>query len=146
MEVRRAGLDDLDFLAPLFDAYRRFYRLPGDLASARAFLNDRLARHESVIFLAVAQGRAIGFTQLYPSFSSVSMAPIFVLNDLFVDPEARRTGAGAALLQAAAEYGRRNGAIRLMLETEITNTTAQGLYEKMGWKRDTEYYVYTLTL
>jgi GNAT superfamily N-acetyltransferase len=52
---------------------------------------------------------AAGFTQLYPSFSSGSMAPILILNDLFVAPEGRRHGIGTALLDAAADYGRRVG-------------------------------------
>src|SRR5215467_8365714 len=77
-------------------------------------------------------GKAVGFTQLYPSFSSGALARIFVLNDLFVDPCARHIGAGSALLQAAAEYGRRVGALRLVLSTEVTNTPAQSLYEKLG--------------
>ena len=74
------------------------------------------------------------------------MARIFILNDLFVAPEARRRGAGSALLQAAAECGRLAGALRLVLSTEVTNTTAQSLYEKTGWKRDTTFCVYQLAL
>ena len=89
---------------------------------------------------------AIGFTQLYPSFSSGAMARIFILNDLFVAPEARQRGVGSALLQAAAQYGRRIGAVRLVLSTEVTNTTAQSVYERMGWKRDTVFCVYQLAL
>ena len=146
IEVKQTTLADLDLVVPLFDAYRQFYRRPSDPESARRFLSDRLERSQSVILLAVAEGRPIGFTQLYPSFSSASMAPIFILNDLFVAPEARRSGAGSALLQAAADYARRSGAIRMTLSTEVTNTTAQALYERMGWKRDTVFYVYQLNL
>jgi ribosomal protein S18 acetylase RimI-like enzyme len=146
VEVRQATLADLDLLVPLFDAYRRFYRLPGDPGRARRFLQERLEHGQSVIFLAFADAAAIGFTQLYPSFSSGAMAPIFILNDLFVAPDARRSGAGSALLQAAAAHGRRAGAIRLVLSTELTNTTAQSLYESMGWRRDTVFCVYQLSL
>ena len=96
--------------------------------------------------MALADGVAAGFTQLYPSFSSGAMARIFVLNDLFVAPEMRRRGVGAALLNAAAEFGRREGAARLTLSTELNNTTAQALYEKAGWKRDTVFCVYNLAL
>ncbi len=144
--IRRAALADLDILAPLFDAYRRFYRKPGDLEGARHFLQSRLERDESVVFLALDGATAAGFTQLYPSFSSVSMAPIFILNDLFVAPEARRRGAGALLLDAAADHGRRCGAVRLALSTEVDNRTAQALYEKHGWSRDTAFFSYQLTL
>jgi GNAT superfamily N-acetyltransferase len=102
--------------------------------------------NESVIFLSSEGAVVTGFTQLYPSFSSGGLARIFILNDLFVVPEARRHGAGSALLRAAAEHGRSVGALRLVLSTEITNTTAQSLYEKLGWKRETLFCVYQLPL
>ena len=146
MTVRQAALADLDLLVPLFDAYRQFYRQPSDLEQARTFLEARFERNESVIFLALQEQIAIGFTQLYPSFSSGAMARIFILNDLFVTPHARRQAAASALLKAAAEYGRRAGAIRLVLSTEITNTAAQELYERTGWVRDTVFCVYNLRL
>jgi GNAT superfamily N-acetyltransferase len=144
--VRQATVADVDLIAPLFDQYRQFYRKPPDLDGARRFLLERFAHLESVIFLALAGETAVGFTQLYPSFSSASMAPIFVLNDLFVQPDARVRGAGTALLSAAAEYGRRTGAVRLTLSTELTNATAQRLYEKTGWTRDTVFCAYQLAL
>ncbi len=146
LEVRQATVADLNLLVPLFEAYRQFYRQPSNPERARRFLLDRFEHNQSVIFLAFEDAAAIGFTQLYPSFSSSAMARIFILNDLFVAPEARRRGAGSALLQAAADYGRRVGAIRLVLSTEITNTTAQSAYERMGWKRDTVFCVYQLAL
>ena len=146
ISVRQAAVEDLDAVAVLFDAYRQFYRQKGDLEGARAFLLDRFANLQSVIFIATGNGKVVGFTQLYPSFSSGAMAPILILNDLFVVPEARRCGAGSALLDAAAEYGRRVGAVRLVLSTEATNTSAQALYESAGWKRDTVFWTYQLGL
>jgi GNAT superfamily N-acetyltransferase len=146
VEVRQAAVADLDLLVPLFDAYRQFYRLPSEPERARSFLLERLEHNQSVIFLAFEEAAAIGFSQLYPSFSSGAMARIFILNDLFVAPEARRRGVGSALLQAAAQYGRSLGALRLVLSTEVTNTTAQAVYERMGWKRDTVFCVYQLAL
>jgi GNAT superfamily N-acetyltransferase len=145
-EVRQATVGDLDLLVPLFDSYRQFYRQPSEPERARLFLLERLERNQSVIFLALEGEAAIGFTQLYPSFSSGAMGRIFILNDLFVAPEARGRGAGSALLHAAADYGRRAGALRLVLSTEITNTTAQSVYERQGWKRDTVFCVYQLAL
>jgi GNAT superfamily N-acetyltransferase len=146
VEIRRATLADLNLVAPLFDVYRQFYGKPRNLDEARRFLRERLEENQSVIFLALDGKEAVGFTQLYPSFSSASIASIFILNDLFVAPGARRLGAGTALLQTAAEYGRRVGAIRLALSTERTNTIAQSVYERAGWKRDEIFYVYQLTL
>ncbi len=145
--VRQATIDDLELIVPLFDAYRQFYRQPPDLELARSFLLDRFRHHESVIFLALnSGGAAVGFTQLYPSFSSASARRIYILNDLFVTPEARRQKVGEALLQAAAEWGRRMGAVRLTLSTALDNATAQALYESNGWKRDQVFCSYSLPI
>ena len=146
VEVRRAALEDLELLVPLFDAYRQFYRQPSDPEGARRFLRERFERKESIVFLAFAPGAAVGFTQLYPSFSSGAMRRIFILNDLFVAPEARGQGVASALLDAAAEHGRREGAIRLTLSTETGNTAAQSVYERKGWRRDGEFLVFHLKL
>lgn len=147
VDVRQASIFDLDLIAPLFDQYRQFYRRPSDLALSRQFLRDRFEHDESVIFLAfTADGAAVGFTQLYPSFASALAARSFILNDLFVHPDARRQGVGAALLSAAARHGRAVGAVRLTLSTEVTNTTAQALYEVEGWVRNTEFFGYSLAL
>ena len=144
--VRQATLADVALLVPLFDAYRQFYRHPSEPERARRFLLERLEQDQSAIFMAFEGAAAIGFTQLYPSFSSGAMARIFILNDLFVTPEARRRGAGVALIEAAAQYGRQAGALRLTLSTELANTTARSVYERMGWKRDTVFCVYQLAL
>ncbi len=129
-------------IVTLFDAYRQFYGQPSELDRVRAFLKERLAQGDSVLLIAEADGQALGFTQLYPSFSSVSMAPIFILNDLFVRPEARRSGVARRLLEAAAGRAREAGAIRLTLSTALTNTAAQALYASAGWQRDEVFSVY----
>jgi len=146
MEIRQVTATDLDLVVPLFDSYRMFYGQPSEPERVRAFLAERIQRSQSVLFLALHDGTAAGFTQLYPSFTSMGLGPIFILNDLFVAPEARRHGAGAALLEAAAKYGRSMGAIRLALSTQLTNTTAQSLYERADWKRDTLFCTYELKL
>lgn len=143
--IRPAEAGDLEALVPLFDAYRVFYACPSDPAAARAFLAARLDAGDSRIFLAVREGRAVGFTQLYPSFSSLSMRRVWILNDLYVAPEARRTGAGRALMSAAESFARADGAKGLALATQIGNRTAQGLYAKMGYRRDEEFFHYSLT-
>ena len=144
--VRRATLDDLDQLIPIFDAYRQFYGQQSDLDLARWFLNDRLTRNESVVLVAEdCDGAMIGFVQLYPTFSSILGAPMYLLSDLFVVPPTRRQGVGTRLLTSAAEVARTAGAVRLELATAITNTAAQRLYEAAGWQRD-EFYLYGLSL
>ena len=144
--VRQAVLADLAVLAPLFDGYRQFYGRAPDPAAAEAFLRARFDHGESVLFLATDPGgRPLGLTQLYPSFSSVSLARTFILNDLFVVPDRRRSGVGSALLQAAVDHARAFGAVRVSLNTDVANTTAQATYEARGWKRDREYYAYHFT-
>jgi GNAT superfamily N-acetyltransferase len=140
--TRQAVLADLDLLVPLFDAYRQFYGRAPDLAGAETYLRARFDHGESVVFLAFAAEVPVGFTQLYPSFSSVSMARVFILNDLFVVAGHRRSGVGSALLAAAVNHARRLGAVRVSLNTDVQNTTAQSVYEATGWKRDREYYAY----
>jgi GNAT superfamily N-acetyltransferase len=142
IRVIRAELEDLEALVPLFDGYRRFYRQPSDTQGARAFLAERLKRNESVVFAAVQDGALVGFTQLYPLFSSVSMKRLWVLNDLFVASAARRSGAGRALLERAERWAAETGAKGLTLSTEITNLAAQRLYEACGWTKDEEFLHY----
>jgi len=144
MLVRRAGLGDLDDLAPLFDGYRQFYGQRPDLAVARAFLAARLRRDESVIFLAIADDVTLGFTQLYPTFSSVSVKRLWILNDLFVSPAARRGGVGRRLLERAREWAVETDAKGLTLTTALSNSAARSLYESCGWRRDDEFAHYQL--
>jgi GNAT superfamily N-acetyltransferase len=147
MLVKRAELADLGGVAELFDAYRQFYGQRSDVAAARAFLDERLRRGESVIFLAISdepEGRQLGFTQLYPSFSSVSMRQLWILNDLFVRPDIRRGGVGRRLLERARQWAIETGSKGLTLATAVTNQDAQSLYESCGWKRDDEFHHYSL--
>lgn len=146
IEVRPGAAADLDALAGLFDGYRQFYGQATDVAAARAFLDARMQRQESVILLASRAGQAIGFCQLYPIFSSVSMRRAWLLNDLYVHPQARGAGAGEALLEAAAAHARAAGAAWLMLQTAHDNLPAQRLYARTGWQRDAHFHTYLLDL
>jgi len=147
VQVRQATVHDLDTLVPLFDGYRQFYGKPSNPEGARAFLGARFAHHQSVILLAMdAGGTGMGFTQLYPLFSSVRMVRTYLLNDMFVSPQARRQGVAAALLREAAAHARALGAASLSLSTALDNAPAQALYEALGWQRDHQFCEYTLTL
>jgi len=144
--VRQATIGDLEQLIQLFDNYRQFYGRASNLDAAREFLLARFANNESTVFIAHEGERAIGFTQLYPSFSSISLARIFILNDLFVHEQARRKGVASALMSAAVQFATAMGADRLSLSTAITNDAAQALYHSAGWKRDEEFLVYDLAI
>lgn len=143
MTIRRATIADLDRLVPLFDAYRQFYEQPSDPAGARAFLTERFERGDSVVLI---DADGAGFAQLYPMLSSVRMRPTFILNDLFVQPEARCAGLGHALLQAACTEARSAGAARMTLSTAVDNSAAHALYVRAGWERDAQFHTFTITL
>nr|WP_299485724.1 GNAT family N-acetyltransferase [uncultured Allomuricauda sp.] len=141
MEIKKASLDDLELIVPLFDAYRVFYEQNSDCDAARIFLKERFLRNETLLLLAMDNGKPIGFTQLYTTFSSVSMQPIYILNDLFVISESRKKGVGEALLNEAKEYCKQAGYKGLALETAVSNP-AQKLYERLGWVKDESYLHY----
>jgi ribosomal protein S18 acetylase RimI-like enzyme len=146
-EVRDAGQDDLPALAALFDGYRVFYGQPSDPLRAGAFLRERLERGDAHLLLAVdGQGGALGFVQLYPSFTSVGTAPIEILNDLFVAEAARGRGVARALLRRAADDARSRGALKLVLSTALDNAPAQSLYASEGWVRDAGFVEYAREL
>lgn len=145
--TRLATPEDLDGIAPLFDGYRQFYEQAPDLALARRYIEERMRRNESVIYVAENErGEMLGFTQLYPTFCSVRAAHTYVLYDLYVRPDARGTGAGRKLMQAAEAHAAAKGAARMELSTARTNKIGQALYESQGWVRDETFLVYGKSL
>ncbi|MFJ2446140.1 GNAT family N-acetyltransferase [Pseudomonas sp. NPDC087626] len=147
LELLRADASRVDQVADLFDAYRGFYGQPANLPQSRQFLAERLARDESVIFYVQdASGQALGFVQLYPSFSSIDAHRTWLLSDLFTASQARGRGVGSLLMNAAREFAVATGAKGLVLETATDNHTAQRLYESLGYVRDPDYYTYCLDL
>jgi ribosomal protein S18 acetylase RimI-like enzyme len=146
LEVVQATPADVGDVAPLFDAYRQFYKKPPDVEAARRFLFARLSKGESVLFLARHGARTVGFVHLYPVFSSVNLTRQWILNDLFVVAEARKLGVGRALMKRAHQLAEDTQADSLTLETAIDNYASQKLYESLGWKRDEEFYRYCLPL
>jgi GNAT superfamily N-acetyltransferase len=144
--IHQAVLSDLEALAMLFDSYRQFYGRASDLHAATEFLSARFNHGESVLFIAHDDNKPVGFTQLYPSFSSVSLARIFVLNDLFVCEHARRKGVASKLMETAVDFASSLGAVRVSLSTATTNEAAQRLYQSAGWKQDEQFFVYHFTI
>lgn len=143
MKIIKASLEFIEQLIPLFDGYRVFYKQLSNPKAARVFLTNRLKEKDSVIFLALDEAESgLGFTQLYPMFSSVSMQGSYVLNDLFVAERARGQGVGGALMEQAKQFARETGSKGLTLETGIDNP-AQKLYKRLGWVKDTQVNHYT---
>jgi ribosomal protein S18 acetylase RimI-like enzyme len=150
--IERARAEDADSVAPLFDAYRQFYGAAPDLAAARAFIAARLERAESIVLLARSLPResdsfgVVGFAQLYPSFSSVSLGPIVVFNDLFVLPSWRRSGVARSLIRETVRHGEQVGALRIHLSTQLTNAPALRLYQSLDFVPDEEFTHMSLAL
>jgi len=143
--VHRATLADLDLVAPLFDAYRQFYACSPGIEACRAFLHARIERDESVVFVATLNARVVGFTQLYPSWTSIGLNRAWILNDLYVDSSVRRLGVGRMLMNAAKEFAVENGSAWLELATAKDNHAARALYRSLGYKIDEKYEHFKLT-
>ena len=144
VKISVANKADVAAIAHLFDAYRQFYQYPSDLALASRYITERVEKAESVILLAQdANGEALGFCQLYPTFCSLEAKPIYALYDLYVAPAARGAGIGNLLLLAAEQSAREHGMCRLDLTTAKTNLPAQAAYEALGWVRDEVYFSYS---
>ncbi|HEY9256487.1 GNAT family N-acetyltransferase [Chitinophaga sp.] len=142
MEVIQATELHLNEVAVLFDAYRSYYDQAPDFKGALAFITDRIAKHDSEIFVVLEGDEIVGFTQLYPIFTSLGMKRGWLLNDLYVLEAHRGKGAGKALVDAAAAHGKKTDAAWLMLQTYVANTRAQALYEKEGFIKDINSYYY----
>ncbi len=146
MKISLAESKDISQLAKLFDQYRVFYEQSSNIKEAMAFIQKRLENRDSVIFVAEDNENLAGFTQLYPSFSSVSMKPIWILNDLFVVETFRRRSVAKKLLEAAKDHAIKTGAIRISLATQFSNSSAQKLYEAMGYQKDEVFYHFNLSV
>ena len=145
--IKRAAAEDLHDVSDLFNLYRVFYKQNSDLSLAVSFISERINRKDSVIFYAYDEsGGALGFTQLYPMFSSVSAKSSWVLNDLYVSSSARRLGVGRMLMEAAKEFAIESKAKGIALETGKNNVNAQALYESLGYEQDPDVYNYFLSL
>jgi ribosomal protein S18 acetylase RimI-like enzyme len=141
INIRRATIADMEQLVVLFDEYRQFYSQLSDTARARAFLTERIEKNQSIIFVAEDINRLVGFIQMYPTFSSVSMQPDMIMNDLYVFPDSRKKGTGKELLEMAKQFVVNNGYKGLWIETANDNP-ARSLYESLGWEKDVAFVHY----
>lgn len=143
MNIRRAEQKDVDVVVKLFHQYRQFYGQHSDVRAEQAFIQQRIERQESIIYIAYFDGEAAGFVQLYPTFSSVSMQRAYILNDLFVDEAFRQKGIAQALIERCFTLCEEQHAKYVKLETASNNIHAQQLYEKMGMTRECTFWSYT---
>ncbi|TGK01460.1 GNAT family N-acetyltransferase [Leptospira langatensis] len=143
--TRIATRSDLEELAELFDLYRRFYRFPSDVHAAKRFLEDRLLHKDSILLVAEGSGGLLGFAQLYPTFSSLSIQKDYILNDLYVRESERRSGIARKLLGEAASFVVKCGGKGMGLETHPDNRAARILYEHFGFKLSESFLHYYWT-
>ncbi|MBJ9977418.1 GNAT family N-acetyltransferase [Pseudomonas sp. S75] len=149
MRIIKATLDHLDLLTPLFVEYREFFGEQPYPDTSRRFLEKRLKRDESVIYLALADddaNRLLGFCQLYPSFSSLSLKRVWILNDIYVAGSARRMLVADHLMREARKMARKTNAVRMRVSTSRSNEVAKRTYESMGFRKDAEFENYILPL
>ncbi|HWD89771.1 MAG TPA: GNAT family N-acetyltransferase [Mucilaginibacter sp.] len=149
MEIRRIGLTEANLVFELFDKYRQFYKQPSDIILAETFINQRLSNNESVIFVAIEGDAPVGFTQLYPKYSSMRASKNWILNDLYVESTRRKTGVGRALIGKAMEFAKGQGATFMQLETAADNHAAQHLYEAIGFIKqepEAEFLLYKVNI
>ncbi len=144
--IRRAAPEDLDALLPLVQAYRVFYEQPPDNEGERRFIGKHLRDASSVLFFASQDERAIGFVQIFESWSTVRLAPVLILEDLFVAADYREQGVARALIDAAVAYARESGAAAMFLETAADNQRAQRVYEREKWVREVHFLKYNAPL
>lgn len=149
--IKQIDLTETNLVVGLFNQYRIFYNQFSDIGMAKAFLDERLQHNESIIFVATDSNtqEAIGFTQLYPKYSSVRLTKNWILNDLYVDENYRKQGIGEKLIKAAMGFAKTQGATFVQLETAVDNYTAQHLYESIGFvkqENDSEFFLYKIAL
>ena len=142
-EISRATVSDLAELHVLVEKYRAFYK-QSENEKTLSYLEQRLKNDEAVVFIARVDGEAVGFTLLYPTFSTVSLSNIWLLNDLFVDESARGKGIASQLMDVAETAAKAAGATRVFLRTANDNLPAQSLYEGRNWVKDEVFRRYDL--
>lgn len=146
MRIINANLDHLDQLTPMFIRYRELYGAMPQPEASKDFLVERLNQQEAVILLAFEDDVLLGFCLVYPSFSSVSLRPIWILNDMYVAEDARRKQVAQQLLKALSEQARNNDAVRLRVSIHASNEIAQRLYESASFLEDQHFRNYILPL
>src|SRR5690606_6967567 len=144
IEIKLASENDAIKIEPIFSLYREFYGMEKDSPGTIDFLGKRLGNNESILLYAERNGNIIGFTQLYPTFSSASLRKAYVLNDLYVIETERKKGIAKLLINESIEIAKRDECVRVSLSTAKDNP-AQNLYEKMGFKESLfKFYNYNI--
>ncbi len=141
--IKRASILHLEQLHLLFEEYRTFYHMPANKPQSMAFLNARFKQNDSLIFIAFMEHMAVGFVQIYPLFSSAAMKKIWLLNDLYVNPLARRKGVARKLLTTVENEAKKQSIFSIKLATAVDNHQAKALYHSLDYTTNDQFEHYS---
>ncbi|NQZ33301.1 MAG: GNAT family N-acetyltransferase [Oceanospirillaceae bacterium] len=144
MKIIQCTHSYLDLLVELVEDYRVFCGFARSLEASKAFLQKLISSQESVIFIAIdtETDKLMGFVNLYPSYSTLALQRIWILNDLGVSSVFRGKGVAKALIEKVQAFAKESGAIRIELKTGSENITAQGLYKSLNFIIDNDNVYY----
>jgi len=145
-KIIKAKKENIKDVGVLFNLYRQFYKYKPELKKSTIYIKDRISKKESTIFVCYYKNEAVGFVQLYETFDSLNVNKKLILYDLYVKKEYRKNGIGKSLMNTAKKFAKKKKIKLIELSTGIKNKKAQSLYESLKYKRDKEYYIYTLEL
>lgn len=140
--VRQATIKDLPKIVPIFDSYREYFKQQKNPLKVESFLFEKFVHLESVIFIAEQESEVIGFAQLYPIFSSLSLERVWLLNDFYISEEYRNNGIGKQLFAKVKEFTLLTKSKGIELSVEHTNRKDWKFWEKQGFRIDDEFRFY----
>ena len=120
--------------AALFDAYRQHYGANPAPEAVERWMREQVINDRMRVYAAGPLDRVHGICSVAVVPACLTLRTMWLLRDLYVDPNARRGGVARALLAQVAEDARAEGAHRVSLQTEATNAIALGLYARAGFE------------
>jgi GNAT superfamily N-acetyltransferase len=130
-QVRRVSEEDYPRWRELFEAYTRFYEREPSEAQSR-YTWSRILDPGSPVkaVVAIIGARVVGIANYLVHDSTSSLAPVCLLQDLFVDPSARGGQVGKLLIDWLAAEMKSQGWSRLYWHTRENNYRARALYDR----------------
>jgi GNAT superfamily N-acetyltransferase len=130
MHIRLATEIDIEPLTELFNLYRQSLGQTSQLANCRQFISSRLSESDTMIFIATDEQQPLGFLQLYPSYSSLMLKPIWYFDDVYVVEAYRGEGIAKQLIQKAKSLAD-NTEVMIVKRTLMTNASMTLLSEML---------------
>jgi GNAT superfamily N-acetyltransferase len=146
IRVRLATTDDAEAVLALIQALADFEKLVGPDEAAKERLRTGLfnGRLGMITLVAEVGGEIVGYAVAYEQYSTFEGLPKMFLEDIFVLEEHRGTGAGYALFREVAAEAERRGCCEMEWQVLTWNQRAMDFYERLGGRRDDEWFTYLL--